>query len=188
MRRRAWSASLCRAGPATAREEMQVGKPVLRREVMGGAAGAGRGGRQQPTAWIRVPRRSDTTQPAGREQVQPDGDENDCHRRSVAQKAGCHNRRRFSTRGMSMFESLTQRLSGTIDRLSGAAAHRGEHPRSHARGASRCRGCRALPVVVALIERIKVRGRAGSAEVADARAGADRSGARRTGPRSWARR
>ena len=58
-----------------------------------------------------------------------------------------------------MFESLTQRLSGTIDRLRG----RGRLPEEHIREAARevrialLEADVALPVVQALIERIKVR-------------------------------
>jgi signal recognition particle GTPase len=94
------------------------------------------------------------------------GDENDCHRASVAQR--CDGRARAILRGPKsrhlqgcspMFESLTQRLSGTIERLRG----RGRLSESNISEAVRevrialLEADVALPVVQALIQRIKVR-------------------------------
>jgi len=79
----------------------------------------------------------------------------------LRESRGRYNRRLFSPapRGISMFESLTQRLSGTIDRLRG----RGRLTEENIREATRevrialLEADVALPVVQALVERIKAR-------------------------------
>ena len=72
-----------------------------------------------------------------------------------------------------MFESLTQRLSGTLQRLRGRGRLTEDNIHESLREVriALLEADVALPVVMALIERIKVaRGRPGSAHQPDARA------------------
>ncbi len=115
-------------------------------------------------------------QQRGCDQVQGDGDENDCHRGSVAQRRDEPQRRVARNRegppgytsrpvfcfhpgSACMFESLTQRLSGTIERLRGRGRLTEENIRESLREVriALLEADVALPVVQALIERIKVR-------------------------------
>src|SRR5690606_387783 len=122
--------------------------------------------RQQPRATMAILAPDvDHQQHAGGE-VKHGGDENDCHRPSVAgpvaDDAGTARIIRGPQRSaasLSMFESLTQRLSGTIERLRGRGRLTEENIRESLREVriALLEADVALPVVQALIERIKVR-------------------------------
>ena len=137
--------------------------------------------RQQPgAARPRIAADADDQQ-AGGEQIQGDGDENDCHRtqcriaalrfrsgtRRVDHAARPNRAPGYTSRPVfarpagtaRMFESLTQRLSGTIERLRGRGRLSEENIREALREVriALLEADVALPVVQALIERIKVR-------------------------------
>src|SRR5699024_9130995 len=116
--------------------------------------------RQQPGAAVDVARHVAGEQPGG-EQIGQGGDECERHAGSVPRRRGYTARpvfRRISKTPL-MFESLTQRLSGTIERLRGRGRLTEENIRESLREVriALLEADVALPVVQALVERIKVR-------------------------------
>src|SRR5690606_21459542 len=150
------------------REEVHVGAAggAPCREVDDGMQHHCHGRGQQPGTATHTVAPKVNDQQAGGKQVQHGRDENDCHRRSVAQPVRVRSRailrNRFSKASQvpaAMFESLTQRLSGTVERLRGRGRLSEENIRESLREVriALLEADVALPVVQAMVERIKVR-------------------------------